>query len=219
MQDRTSMPDEIVRRDAAVRLDVDPTTINISRHEQLFPSTACGFPGMGGAMMTTAEVVVATTKQGGACVYVADRLCYLVREPNDDFWADMKAQQLSSASRYTGQYDRVPRPPEEAFVLKGSKKAPTDFRHIIDTAYTQAHPIYNSKQEAKTTTVLRASDNAVMCVITPVEQGGFPHFNFTEEANQYQFDGLFPRLGVFDAESDEPQLPTAAGADSPGLGI
>lgn len=206
------MPDSIILNDAAARLNIaDLTSINLSRHEQLFPSTTCGFPGMGGAAMTTAEVVVADAKEAGVCVYVGSRLCYLIQKPTEEFYADLSDCRLSSASRYQGQYDRVPQPPEETFILKESKKPPTNFRKILDRAYTRARAWDYSKLTAKPATVLRVSDGAIICRVVPVDQGvSTPQFNFTEEAAQYQDINRFPYIELTDAT----QAPKSALGDS-----
>lgn len=202
---------EIVRADAAARLGIDATTLDVTCHEQIFPSTTCGFPGIGGAAMTQATVVVADAKAQGACVYVAGRLCYLVREPNEDFYADLSAKKLSAASRYKGQYDQVPLPPEETFVLEGSKKPPMTFAKALDAAYIRSHPFSGSKIGPKPATVLRASDGVVMCRAALHEDGALsPIFDFTPEAAEYQFDGRFPRLGSVLSPEDIQRLGTNA---------
>jgi hypothetical protein len=190
------MTDEHVRADAAARLGAPEDAVTVSRHEQLFSSTTCGFPGMGGAAMTTAEVVSATVAGGGACVYVAARLCYLVREPNETFELDLAGRQLLPASSYKGQYDQQPQPAEDLFKLKESTRPATSFRAAIDAAYDRARPGYGYKRTAKPATVVRASDGAVICQVTPVEDGSrSPEFAFTPEARPYQFNGRFPLIG------------------------
>ena len=195
--------DELVRADAAARLAVAAETITISRHEQVFSSTACGFPGLGGAMMTPAEVTVAVAAEGGACVYVTGRLCYLVREPNEEFQRALTAHGLLPASSYRGQYDHVLQPEEELFRVKESQREPVDFRHVLDLAYERARPGYGIKRTAKPATVVRASDGALICLVTPAEEGTrSPEFTFTPEAHPYQFAGRFPRIGELPAPAD-----------------
>lgn len=196
MRHHTPITDSDVRADAAARLGVDETALEISRHDQTFSSTACGFPGMGGAAMTDAEVIVAHAGAQGACVYVAGRLCYLVREPNETFRLDLRQRGLLPAYAYTGQYDRASQPPAETFRVKESTKEPTNLERAIDRVYDRARPGYGIKREAKTATVVRASDNELICLVVPVENGSrSPEFQFTEAAKPYRFEGRFPRIG------------------------
>lgn len=196
MKAATPITDSDVLADAAARLGVDTTALEISRHDQTFSSTTCGFPGLGGQAMTEAEVVVAAGETGGACVYVAGRLCYLVREPNETFWLDLRQRGLLPAYAYSGQYDRAPQPPAETFRVKESTKEPTTLERALDRAYDRARPGYGIKREAKTATVVRASDNELICLVVPVENGRrSPEFRFTDAAKPYQFSGRFPRIG------------------------
>lgn len=188
--------DQAIAADAAIRLGVDAAEITVCRHEQVFGSTAVGFPGMGGAAMTPAQVAVALAGSGGACVYVADRLCYLISLANDTFAADLERRALIDASRYTGQYDQLPQPAVELFRLKESKREATTFRKALDLAYDRARPGYGIKRAAKPATVVRDSDGEVICRLTPVEDGArSPEYEFTDAAKPYQFDGRFPRIG------------------------
>jgi hypothetical protein len=207
MRNNAEMSETLVRADAAARLGVAAETLTISRHDQLFSSTACGFPGLGGAAMTTAEVVVAEAPVGGACVYVAGRLCYRVAEPNEAFSADLAAKKLLPAYSYKGQYDQRPQPEEDLFTVKGSTRPPTTFDKALERAYDRARPGYGIKRAAKPATVVRVGDGVTVCQLLPVDAGaGSPEYVFAPEAAAYTFAGRFPSLGE-QPELDPPSAP------------
>jgi hypothetical protein len=66
---------------------------------QTWGSTACGFGGMGGCMMTTAQTTVIVGPLGDVAVYHAGRLARHIVAPTDAFWDAMMKQQLPGAAR------------------------------------------------------------------------------------------------------------------------
>ena len=59
--------------------------------QQTWGSTALGFGGMGGASMTTADVVVVEGPDASCCVYMGGHLAYTIKSPKPDFWRDVRA--------------------------------------------------------------------------------------------------------------------------------
>ena len=58
---------------------------------QTWGSTSLGFGGIGGQAMTTAYTVVVNDYNDGYCsVFFGDQLAYLIKNPNQLFYEDMK---------------------------------------------------------------------------------------------------------------------------------
>jgi hypothetical protein len=71
--------------------------------QQVWSSTALGFGGIGGAAMTTSDVVLIQGSMGDVCIYFSGRLAYHIRRPSEKFWSDAAAHRMvdvSEASEY-----------------------------------------------------------------------------------------------------------------------
>ena len=81
--------------DAAEILDFD----------QVWGSTALGFPGVGGSMMTTARTyVVMPDYDSPIYVYFGSRFAYAVNEMNDRFKEDLRNHRMASVME-SGRYN------------------------------------------------------------------------------------------------------------------
>ena len=66
---------------------------------QMWGSTALGFGGFGGQAMTSAyTTVVNDVAYGYYGVFFGEKLAYLITEPNDKFFEDLKNQKMASVS-------------------------------------------------------------------------------------------------------------------------
>lgn len=77
-------------------------------YPQLWGSTALGFGGIGGQAMTTAYTTV-FYDQGRhyAIVFFDSILAYIVSEPTEIFWADLKGQKLLSVDKAKVEYGAI----------------------------------------------------------------------------------------------------------------
>ena len=77
-------------------------------YPQLWGSTALGFGGIGGQAMTIAYTTV-FYDQGRhyAMVFFDSRLAYIVSEPTEAFWADLKEHKLLSVDKAKVEYGAV----------------------------------------------------------------------------------------------------------------
>lgn len=76
---------------------------------QVWGSTTCGFPGIGGAAMTSALTCVFIESQtGAAAVYHAGRFAYFVKGPSDRFWNGMNGFNLPGAADSRRGLEREP---------------------------------------------------------------------------------------------------------------
>ncbi len=85
--------------------------LSIAVWEQLFSSTACGFPGIGGAAMTRALVITVCPVAGNGYdgptrVYMNGRFAYAIEVPNDTFEDHIMERKLMDARHYKGQYEQ-----------------------------------------------------------------------------------------------------------------
>lgn len=95
-----------VFEDAQVRLrpyfDDNPiyfSELDVYSWPQQWSDTTCGFPGIGGQAITSAQTVVLMFGIGGpACVYHAGRFAYLVKHPGEHFWMGVTNHRLPGAS-------------------------------------------------------------------------------------------------------------------------
>lgn len=90
--------------DAVTRLDdfnnypVDFGDLIIYSWQQSWSDATCGFPGIGGQAITTAQtVLVMLGLSGPACVYHAGRFAYLVKHPGERFWLGVQSYNLPGA--------------------------------------------------------------------------------------------------------------------------
>ena len=75
---------------------------------QLWASTALGFGGIGGQAMTTAYTTVFYDQSRHyAVVYFDSKLAYIVSEPTEAFWADLRCQKLLSVDEAKVKYDAI----------------------------------------------------------------------------------------------------------------
>lgn len=73
--------------------------------QQTWGSTALGFGGMGGASITTANVVVIIGPSRAAAVYFGGRFAYLIERPNARFRDDVKMRQLADVAGAKSLYE------------------------------------------------------------------------------------------------------------------
>lgn len=57
--------------------------------QQVWGSTSCGFGGIAGQAVTTADTVIVMGPKGDCCVYISGRLAYYVERPNEQFYEDL----------------------------------------------------------------------------------------------------------------------------------
>lgn len=74
---------------------------------QVWGSTALGFGGLGGAAMTEAYTVVIKGPSGEFCVYFDGRFAYMVNDPSDKFYSDLRDHNLNSL-RNAHVYEKAP---------------------------------------------------------------------------------------------------------------
>lgn len=74
--------------------------IDVHMFPQTWGSTALGFGGIGGAAMTTGDVVVVFSGTS-ASVYFAGQHAYSLKRFNSQFLDDVRAQNLSDAGRHS----------------------------------------------------------------------------------------------------------------------
>ena len=73
---------------------------------QTWGSTALGFGGVGGQALTRAyTTVVSDIQRNWHVVFFGERAAYLVTEPSDAFFEDLKGGQMASVL-YAGKYNR-----------------------------------------------------------------------------------------------------------------
>ena len=94
---------DAVRRDAETRLEADHPAIRadellVYAWPQTWPSTACGFGGVGGQAMTTAPTIVVVGPGHEHLVYHAGRHAATLRRPSDEFMGRFQAMDLPGAS-------------------------------------------------------------------------------------------------------------------------
>jgi hypothetical protein len=96
------LPDiEFERRDGSKsRRRPHEGEIDVHLFPQTWGSTALGFGGIGGASMTTGDVVV-VMQGAAAAVYFAGRHAYTVKRFNEEFFNDMKTQTMAPVGRHT----------------------------------------------------------------------------------------------------------------------
>lgn len=94
--------------------------IEVTQFPQVWPSTALGFGGIGGASMTTADTTIITGERDEAAVYFAGRFAYLVKQPNEEFYEALRRQQLAPVSKFK-KYERK------------EKKAASDGQNVAET--------------------------------------------------------------------------------------
>ena len=78
--------------------------VDVHMFPQTWGSTALGFGGIGGAAMTSGDVVV-VMHGASASVYFAGRHAYSLKRFNDVFLDDMRDQQMADAGRHS-KYER-----------------------------------------------------------------------------------------------------------------
>lgn len=74
--------------------------------QQMWGSTALGFGGMGGAAMTTADVVIVEGPDMARAVYFGCRFAYCILRPNDLFMSDMRNHCMVNVSRAKSRYEK-----------------------------------------------------------------------------------------------------------------
>ena len=73
---------------------------------QTWGSTSLGFGGIGGQAITTAYTVVVNDYHDGYCsVFFGNQLAYLIKNPNQAFYEDMKKGSMKPSSK-AGEYRR-----------------------------------------------------------------------------------------------------------------
>lgn len=84
--------------------------LDIHSWPQLWSSTSCGFGGISGAAMTTAQTTVVFTAGGrDVLVYHAGRFAYHVKRVSDHFMQDMQRHcLLGAANRWQERYEEQP---------------------------------------------------------------------------------------------------------------
>lgn len=75
--------------------------------QQTWGSTALGFGGIGGAAMTSANVVVVTGPGGHRSVYFGGRLAYLIRRPNRQFFEDVSKHSMADVAGASKRYEET----------------------------------------------------------------------------------------------------------------
>lgn len=82
--------------------DLDYDTLELSSWTQTWPSTACGFPGLGGCAMTDARTAIVRSCQTDAVVvFHGDNFAYIVFEPTEDFEEAVEKERLQGAHDFT----------------------------------------------------------------------------------------------------------------------
>lgn len=75
--------------------------------QQTWGSTALGFGGMGGAMMTTANVIIVTGPRHEKAVYFAGRFAYLIKKPRAEFQEDVTLRRMCNVSGAIKRYEEA----------------------------------------------------------------------------------------------------------------
>lgn len=98
VDNRATMTGKVIRRPMQHEVE-------IYSFPQTWGSTALGFPGVGGQMMTTAQTVVVTF-EATAWVYFGGELAYRIDDwhRNDVFNADMRAHNLAAQYQFAKKY-------------------------------------------------------------------------------------------------------------------
>ena len=84
---------------------IEPSSLRVFSHPQVWPSTSCGFGGIGGSAMTEAQTVVFMLHQEGAhyaSVFHGTRYAYTVKLTGPDvtkFYDLMHTQRLPGAAK------------------------------------------------------------------------------------------------------------------------
>jgi hypothetical protein len=191
-----------ISRDAAERLGRAADDLEITEFIHSFPSTSCGFPGIGGQAFTDAPVTVAISPAGGACVYVGTRLAYHVKSTNDDFQRDLADRRLIQAAHYEGQYDEEPVSPPASFCVRGSARGVRRGPHALDRAIDEAYMIANYGLRGgvpRTAEVLVDGTDTVVCRVHPAGEGETsPTIERLEAIEPFTREARFPRVKVPD---------------------
>ena len=69
---------------------VDERECSIYSWPQSWPNTTCGFGGIGGQMITTAQCVVVIGPERDACIYHSGRLAHYIECPSELFWDEIR---------------------------------------------------------------------------------------------------------------------------------
>lgn len=103
--------DALSRFQLHIERDVAFEEVTVYSWPQVWTNTTCGFPGIGGAALTSAQtVVVMLGGSGPVCVYHAGRFAYLVQRPGKHFWLGMTVYHLPGAD----EAERIKRLEHEA---------------------------------------------------------------------------------------------------------
>ena len=86
----------------------DEQDLRIYSWPQMWANTACGFGGLSGQAITSAQTVVilGPSHDDVVCVYVGARFAYLVNNPSRLFWEDMHAHRIKGqAEGWRSRYE------------------------------------------------------------------------------------------------------------------
>ena len=78
--------------------------------QQMWGSTALGFGGIGGAAMTTCNVIIITGPMGDRCVYFGSGFAYHIQRPNRQFADDVTSKRVSDVRSAKKKYEDEEKP-------------------------------------------------------------------------------------------------------------
>lgn len=93
-------------KDALPRFTKDdfPDDVQVYSWPQTWGDTTCGFPGIGGQMISEAQCVVVTYAHAEYAVYHDGRFAYLIPHASDVFWEDFASHRLVGVRENWGKY-------------------------------------------------------------------------------------------------------------------
>lgn len=105
----TAMELMLIQDDILRREKVYSTDFTIYMFEQIWGSTALGFPGVGGSAMTEATTYVLIPKTEGnyAHVYFGSQFAYKVNNLTDAFMEDLGNCSMASVMEASSRYDSL----------------------------------------------------------------------------------------------------------------
>lgn len=184
--------DAVFRADFAARSGAPFLACEIERFEQVWGDRGLGFGGLHEKTPTVAVTRVVRASGGSAAVYVANRLAYLVKEPNGQFQDDLDHRFLLPAVHYVGQYECRPhRTRRDTFVV-----ADVPGRLIGHAAALhRARTIANRRLDRGDPTpveLLRERDRTLIARFSPIVRAGRIEAHFTPVAGEYTSDVRHP---------------------------
>ena len=74
-------------------------SLDVTSFRQTWPDASCGFGGIAAQVLTDAQTVVVSARDGStAVVYVRGEFAYAVERPNQAFWGAVRERQLPGAT-------------------------------------------------------------------------------------------------------------------------